>query len=65
MTRPWKSAISPWKMDILIVKLISLTFVVRVAAVLLVGILDERDVGQRDLAHVLHQVEPPALGPAK
>ena len=49
-----------------IVKLIiSLTLVVRVPAVLLVGILDERDVGERDLAHVLHQVEPPALGPAK
>ena len=42
-----------------------LTLVVRVPAVILVGILDERDVGERDLAHVLHQVEPPALGPAK
>ena len=43
----------------------SLTLVVRVPAVLLVGILDECDVGQGNLAHVLHQVEPPTLSPAK
>ena len=42
-----------------------LTLIVRVAGVLLVGIFDEGDVGQRDLAHVLHQVEPPALRPAR
>ena len=34
-----------------------------VVPLVLGGILDQGDIGQRDLAHTVHQVQPPSLGP--